>query len=134
GRFLVLAALLFAASGMVTGLVAGARRSREGRGWTERFAYAFSGAMIAANLLMIYALLARDFSVGYVAQVGSTQVPDHIAAISLWSSLEGSILFWGAILGLYVAGFTWTNRGRHPEYMPWALGVLLGVSVFFSFL
>jgi len=89
---------------------------------------------VAANLLMVYALLTHDFSVSYVAQVGSRALPTWVSVVSLWSSLEGSILFWGAILGFYIAGATWANRNQHPEYMPWALGVWLACGAFFSFL
>ena len=55
--------------------------------------------MAAANALMVYALLAHDFSVSYVAHVGSRVVPTWVSVVSLWSSLEGSILFWGLVLG-----------------------------------
>ena len=90
--------------------------------------------MAAANGLMVWALLARDFSVSYVAHVGSRAVPDWVAVVSLWSSLEGSILFWGLVLGAYVAAATAANRDRHPEYMPYGGGVWLACGAFFSFL
>jgi cytochrome c-type biogenesis protein CcmF len=90
--------------------------------------------MAAANLLMVYALLAHDFSVSYVAQVGSRRVPNWVSVTSLWSSLEGSILFWGLVLGAYIAAATWINRDRHPEYMPQAVGVWLACAAFFCFL
>ncbi len=90
--------------------------------------------MIAANLLMVWALLARDFSVSYVAQVGSRAVPNWVAVVSLWSSLEGSILFWGLVIGCYVGVATWANRDQHPEYMPWAVAVWLACGAFFAFL
>jgi cytochrome c-type biogenesis protein CcmF len=134
GRALILFSLLAATAGAVVAFTAAAARSASGRRWCERLAYAYAAAMVAANLLMLYALLARDFSVAYVAQVGSREVPNWVAATSLWSSLEGSILFWGLVLGLYVLGATWTNRDRHPEYMPWAIGVWLACAAFFSFL
>jgi len=134
GRGLVLLSLLAASAGSLVAFSAAVRRSATGLAWARRFAYAFAGTMLAANLLMVYALLARDFSVGYVAQVGSREVPDWVAVTSLWSSLEGSILFWGMVLGLYVLAATWTNRDRHPETMPWALGVWLACAAFFSFL
>jgi cytochrome c-type biogenesis protein CcmF len=134
GRALVLLALLVATGGALVGVAAALRPSGAGREWTRRLAYAFSALMVLANLLMVYALLARDFSVSYVAQVGSRQVPDWVAVVSLWSSLEGSILFWGAILGVFVAAATWHLGERHPEYAPWATAVWLACGAFFAFL
>ena len=110
GRGLILIAVLASSTGAFVGFAAGFRGSAAGAVLARRLAYVFAGAMIAANLLMVWALLARDFSVGYVAQVGSSQVPDWVAVTSLWSSLEGSILFWGLVLGGYVAAATWLNR------------------------
>src|SRR5690554_1714855 len=133
GRLLILAALLSAASGAVLAFTA-ARRSEVALAWTRRLAYVFALLMLGANLLMEYALLTHDFSVGYVAQVGSLASPTWVTIVSLWSSLEGSILFWGLILGLYIAGATFFTRNRHPDAMPWALGIMLACGVFFAFL
>ncbi|MGE0453092.1 MAG: heme lyase CcmF/NrfE family subunit [Vicinamibacteria bacterium] len=134
GRSLILLSLLCATAGALVAFSSGARRSAAGWAWARRFAYGYAACAIGANLLMIYALLARDFSVSYVAQVGSLAVPNWVAVVSLWSSLEGSILFWGLVLGLYVFGATYTNRDRHAEYMPWATGVWLACAAFFAFL
>jgi cytochrome c-type biogenesis protein CcmF len=134
GRYLVLLALLVSTIGAVVGSATALRRSASGWIWTRRLAYLFAAAMLAANGLMVWALLARDFSVSYVAQVGSRAVPNWVAFVSLWSSLEGSILFWGLVIGVYVGVATWANRERHPEYMPWAVAVWLACGAFFSFL
>jgi cytochrome c-type biogenesis protein CcmF len=134
GRNLILLALLVSTTGAVVGAATALRRSALGWVWTRRLAYLFSAAMVLANLLMIRALLARDFSVSYVAQVGSRAVPDWVAFVSLWSSLEGSILFWGLVIGVYVGVATWANRNKHPEYMPWAVAVWLACGAFFAFL
>jgi cytochrome c-type biogenesis protein CcmF len=134
GRALILLALLASSTGAFVGFAAGFRGSVAGATLARRLAYLFAAAMAAANLLMVWALLARDFSVSYVAQVGSRHVPDWVAVTSLWSSLEGSILFWGVVLGGYVAAATWLNRDRHPEYMPHAIGTWLACGAFFSFL
>nr|WP_255666216.1 heme lyase CcmF/NrfE family subunit [Myxococcus sp. AS-1-15] len=90
--------------------------------------------MIAANLVMVYALVSHDFSVKYVAQVGSRDTPLLYTVVSLWSALEGSILFWGFIMGAYVAAFAWLHRREHARYMSLALGTMLAVGVFFTFL
>jgi cytochrome c-type biogenesis protein CcmF len=134
GRGLILLALLASSTGAIVGFSAGARSSTSGAALARRLVYVFAAAMIAANLLMVWALLRRDFSVGYVAQVGSLQVPDWVAVTSLWASLEGSILFWGFVLGAYTAAATWLTRDRHPEYMPFAIGTWMACGAFFSFL
>ena len=134
GRALVLLSLLASSAGAVVSFAAAASRSRAAWDWSRRFAYAYAAAIVGANLVMVHALLVRDFSVGYVALVGSRSVPDWVAVVSLWSSLEGSILFWGLVLGLYVGLAAWGNRARHAESMPWAAGVWLSCAAFFSFL
>ncbi|MFT4627068.1 MAG: cytochrome c-type biogenesis protein CcmF [Myxococcota bacterium] len=134
GQLLVMVALLCATVGMVTGFAAGRSRSTEAWQWTRLAALGFSGSMIAANLLMVYALVTLDFSVAYVAEVGSHATPIHIRVISLWASLNGSILFWGGVLAMYTGLLTVTIGERYREYMPWTLHVLLGIAVFFTFL
>src|SRR5437868_5320680 len=134
GRTLILLALLVASAGSVVGFVAGARPNAAGWKWARRLAYAFAALMVLANLTMEYALLTHDFSVSYVAHVGSRSVPTWVSIVSLWSSLEGSILFWGLVMGVYVAVATWWNADEHPEYMPYAIGVWLLCGAFFSFL
>jgi cytochrome c-type biogenesis protein CcmF len=134
GRSLILLALLAASAGSIVGFATGARPSAAGWKWARRLAYAFAAFMALANLTMEYALLTPDFSVSYVAHVGSRQVPTWVSIVSLWSSLEGSILFWGLVMGVYVAVATWRKAGDHPEYMPYAVGVWLACGAFFSFL
>jgi cytochrome c-type biogenesis protein CcmF len=134
GRFLILASLVVASAGAVVAFVSGRLRSPLGSRWAQRFAYAYAAIMVLATLVMEYALVTHDFSVSYVAQVGSRSVPTWVTIVSLWSSLEGSILFWGFVLGFYIAGATWINRDRHPDAMPYAIGVWLTCATFFSFL
>ena len=81
GRGLILLALLFASSGAIIGFIAGKRRSLEGWRWATRATYGFGISAIAANLVMIYALVTHDFSVGYVAEVGSRSTPVYYTII-----------------------------------------------------
>jgi len=134
GRLLILGSLLVSTTGAVLGYAAGAKRSPEGLKWTQRFAYLFAALMILATGVMEYALLTHNFSVSYVAQVGSRSVPVWVTIVSLWSSLEGSILFWGFVLGIYIAVATWLTRNEHIEYMPYSIATWLGCASFFSFL
>ena len=100
---LVLLALLTCAVGAPIAFLAGAYRSQKGLEWSRKLALAFGLWMLLATLAMEYALVTHDFSVSYVASVGSLATPLHITIVSLWSSLEGSILFWGLVLGIFTA-------------------------------
>ncbi len=90
--------------------------------------------MTVANLAMVYALMTNDFSVSYVAHVGAIETPRWISAISLWSSLEGSILFWGWILAAYSAVCIYFYRNQNDRTLLWVGLILLGVQVFFYLL
>jgi cytochrome c-type biogenesis protein CcmF len=134
GNALVLAGLACAAAGMVTGFSAGFSRSLEGWRMARRFAYGFCACMILATGAMWYALITHDFSVKYVTQVGSLATPLWIDIVSLWSSLEGSILFWGFVLSLYIIGCLTSNGDKNHETMPFATGVFCAVGTFFALL
>ncbi|MFZ5477436.1 MAG: heme lyase CcmF/NrfE family subunit [Myxococcota bacterium] len=134
GNALVLAALAFSTVGAIAGFAGGVTRSAAAWRASRIAAAGFAASMVFANAVMEYALLTHDFSVRYVADVGSLATPVHITIVSLWSSLEGSILFWGLVLGVFIALATFTNGERDPETMPWAMGTWLSVGAFFSFL
>jgi cytochrome c-type biogenesis protein CcmF len=134
GQGLVLAGLGFATFGALVGLVTGLLRRESALPWVQRSVFGFAACMGFANLVMVKALLEHDFSVKYVATVGSRATPVVYTIVSLWSALEGSILFWGAIMGAYLAAFAWTYRREHGRYMQLSLGVMSAVAVFFAFL
>src|SRR5207249_10636231 len=86
-----------------------------------------------AALAMVFALVSHDFSVSYVAQVGSRATPLFYTVISLWSALEGSILLWAFILSVYTVAFAvWSRRESNEGQLAWySLGVLFIVNSFF---
>ena len=134
GQTLVLLALLACSLGAPIGFVAGRYRSQRGLRWTRRLSYAFAFLMLAATLVMEWALIRHDFSVSYVAQVGSKSTPLVITIVSLWSSLEGSILFWGLVLGGFTAAVAYLQRRGHEDYLAYTLATMLAVGIFFTFL
>ncbi|MEX0907651.1 MAG: heme lyase CcmF/NrfE family subunit, partial [Gemmatimonadota bacterium] len=85
-------------------------------------------------LAMIFGLVTHDFSIDYVAQVGSRATPVFFTVISLWSALEGSILFWGWVLSLYTAVAMWLTRDTLGSLGAYANATLLGVGIFFYIL
>ncbi len=134
GRVVVLAALLLATTGAVMSFAAAQRRSATGVERARRLAFVYAALMMLATGLMEFALLRHDFSVSYVAQVGSLATPLHITIVSLWSSLDGSILFWGLILGVFTAGAALHLRKSASDHLGYMLGALFVVGIFFTFL
>ncbi len=134
GEVITLLGLAAAVAGGVTGYAAGRTGSHALLRATQRLSMTFTAAMLTIFVVMEVALVRHDFSVSYVAKVGSTKSPLYVTIVSLWSSLEGSIILWGAVLGIFVAVFTYWSRDRHPETTPWALGTMLWICAFFAFL
>lgn len=129
-------AVAFALSiyGMIAAVAGVKRRRPELVRSAESAVYANFGLLTVATLVMVYALVTHDFSVSYVAQVGSRSTPLFFTIVSLWSSLEGSILFWGWVLAGYSAIAIYLNRSRSGSLVPYSLAVLLGVGAFFYLL
>jgi len=134
GYAFVLGGLLCAVFGAVVGIEGGLRRRPATRAWVERAVTGFFLCMLGANLTMVWALVAHDFSVHYVSQVGSRATPLVYTVVSLWSALEGSILFWGAILGVYLFAFARSQVRVPDRKVQLALGAMLGAATFFAFL
>ena len=137
-RLLGLDALIVALGMAIFGAIAlgaGARRQRSDllrAGYAAL--YTTTGLVTVGALAMIYALVTHDFSVGYVAQVGSRATPLFFTVISLWGALEGSILFWAVVLMLYAAAVIYQNRDRDGTMVPYAGMTLLLVATFFLIL
>jgi len=90
-------------------------------------------ALVGSNLLMVLGLVTRDFSIAYVAQVGSRATPLLYTVASLWGALEGSILFWAALLALATVLLTVRISDHDRPLLPVSLAVLFGLLSFFAF-
>jgi cytochrome c-type biogenesis protein CcmF len=133
GHGATLVAFLVSLVGLVLGIVAGVTRRRGVWSWARAAAVVVFVLASFANALMIYALVTRDFSISYVAQVGSRSTPMFYTVASLWSALDGSLLFWSWILAAYTIAVVIVHRRSNPVLMPHAVGVLLGINAFFLF-
>jgi cytochrome c-type biogenesis protein CcmF len=93
-----------------------------------------AGAVLAF-VAMERALITRDFSLAYVAEVGSRATPPLFNFAALWSALEGSILLWSLVLSGYTTAVLWHFRKRIADpLVGWALVTLLVICGFFFLL
>ena len=129
-------ALTIAGAGSALLGVFAAARAVQGR-WSQaaaiRAAWCTFAALAAANLTMVVGLVAHDFSIAYVAQVGSRQTPLLFTVASLWGALEGSILFWAGLLaGASVLLISRTRGADDRRRLAGATAVLLALTAFFA--
>ena len=130
----LLISLVVIALGAVLVPVAVRRNRRDWLGVAYAAVYTNFLLVTVAAAAMVVALVTHDFSVSYVAQVGSRATPLFYTVISLWGALEGSILFWAWVLALYSAAVVWINHRRPGNLIPYAAASLLFVSLFFAVL
>ena len=90
GHAATLSALLLAALGAVAAFVGGRRRDARYVTAAQRAGVGVFALVALTFVVMERALIMHDFSVSYVAQVGSRATPLFYTIISLWSALEGS--------------------------------------------
>jgi cytochrome c-type biogenesis protein CcmF len=97
-------------------------------------ALGYTFGILLSFLTMVWALLLHIFGVKYVSMVGSLVTPPLYSVVSLWSSLEGSILLWMLILGFYLTCFVVLERRQAYEDACYGttIGVTLMVSAFFA--
>ena len=97
----------------------------------ERAAVGACVLITACIALMLYAFLAFDFSVRYVAINTNRGTPFYYRITALWGALEGSIVLWSWMLSIYTLIVVVQYRRRQPELYPWVLSVMLGILAFF---
>jgi hypothetical protein len=135
GLVAVLAACALTLGGAVAAVAAARRDDAAMLRQADRMAYLVFALMTVATGVMVLALVTHDFSVEYVSQVGSRSTPTLYTVISLWGALEGSLLLWGWILALFTALVAWrTPVSVGVPLKGYALGVLLAIGTFFTFL
>jgi cytochrome c-type biogenesis protein CcmF len=119
----------------VFGAAAAAAGARTGRAVlvesAQHAALALTLILTGCLALLTYAFLTFDFSVRYVAMNTNLGTPFYYRITAVWGALEGSIMLWAWMLGLYTLIVMLRHRRNARELYPWVLTVMLGVLAFF---
>jgi cytochrome c-type biogenesis protein CcmF len=134
GRGALVLALLLLVYAAAAGAVGALRRTPR---LTASARNALIGAFAATGLaagVLVAAFVARDFSIVYVAQHSSRELPLGYTLAALWSGQEGSLVLWLLILtGTGSAAVLLSNRFI-VHALPWVVPVIAAVGSFFAFL
>ena len=105
----------------------------------ERLTKSARGAVISvaivatvASLALIYLLVTSDFSIKYVYDYTSTDLPLFYKIAALWAGNGGSLLLWLWVLTIYAAIVTYSDKIK--ELTPYVSAILMGNAAFFLFI
>ena len=134
GTLTLAAAALVNAYALVTG-IAGQRRGRPDLIRSSlHAAWAFTALMFVASGLIVYAFLAHDYSIRYVAHYSDSSMPFFYKITAYWGGLDGSLMFWVWVLSIFSACALYVNRERHKDLIGWVVATIAAVNAFFLFL
>jgi cytochrome c-type biogenesis protein CcmF len=123
--------LLYAAVAGGVAAVRGRRRLLES---ARNALFAAFGAVGVAAVVLLAALVEHDFSLVYVAEHTSLELPLGYTLAAFWSGQEGSLLLWLLVLtGMGTAAVALSGRLTR-DVLPWTVPVLAAVASFFAFL
>lgn len=116
---------------IVAGIIGASRRDARLQTSSRLASVAIFLAITSAVFVLETALINADFSLMYVATTGSATAPLWVKIVSLWASLDGSILLWAWLLSGYAAVVA--LFAKNTMLRPWALVILNGVILFFVY-
>ena len=134
GSFLLLAAFV-ACAYVIAASVAGVRR--RSRRLTESGVGAFyfvTALMTVASGVMVHSFVTNNYTIKYVQRYSDAALPLPYKIASYWGGLDGSVMFWVFLLGIFGAIAVFTNRERHRELIPWVVAVIAATEMFFILL
>jgi cytochrome c-type biogenesis protein CcmF len=131
GRATLLAAFVCAVASLVASAASARRRDQRLAVSGQRALFSAVILVALAAVLMVAALFARDFSLGYVARYSSRSTPPVYTFTAFWAGMEGSLLFWTLLTCLYAATAVAVQSKRRPELTPIATAVLACIVAFF---
>jgi cytochrome c-type biogenesis protein CcmF len=134
GSFLLLASFVVCAYAIAASVTGARRRSRRLiESGTGAF-YFVTALMTVASGVMVHAFVTNNYAIKYVQHYSDSAQPLAYKIASYWGGLDGSIMFWVFLLGIFGAIAVYTNRERHRELIPYVVATIATVEMFFIFL
>jgi cytochrome c-type biogenesis protein CcmF len=131
GEFALWIALPIALWGMVMGFVGGYQKRGDLVLSGERSVYIVFVLLIVTSLGIVNAFVTDQFQYWYVAGYSNRDLDTFFKISGLWAGQRGSLVFWVVLVALFASITVYQNRNRNREFMPYVVGVLQGIVVFF---
>src|SRR3990172_13215175 len=125
--FAFVIALYAAAASFVRG------RWRIGEVWVSpRYAvFVVASLTSLASAALVYSFFDHDFSIAYVAEYSSRDLPASYTFAGWWAGQAGSLLLWAWILSLLAVIVVVREEKRNREVLPYVTAVMMGILAYF---
>jgi cytochrome c-type biogenesis protein CcmF len=134
GSFLLLVSFVVCAYAVAASVTGARRRSRRLiESGTGAF-YFVTALMTVASGVMVHAFVTDNYAIKYVQRYSDSAQPLAYKIASYWGGLDGSIMFWVFLLGVFGAIAVYMSRERHRELIPYVVATIASVEMFFIFL
>ena len=130
GTFALYAALVVAVYGLAAGMLGLRLRDPALLEASRRALPGWAGFIALASGSLVYALVTHDFSVRFVAETTSRDLPLLYTITAFWGGHAGSLLLWALVLGIYGAAASASLRRLNGA--PLVYLVLLATAGFFT--
>jgi len=131
GTISLLVAYIVGAWAIAAGIAGNARKSRRLVSSSVYGLYGFSALIGLASALLIYAFVTHDFAIKYVAHTSDVSMSNWYKVTAFWGGLDGSLLFWVLVLGLFSTIAIVMNAKRHRDMIGYVVATIMVVQVFF---
>ena len=92
------------------------------------------GCVMISSIALWKAFFTNDFSLQYVYAYSNIELDYFYKFSSFWGGQKGSLLFWVLILTSYMIVVHIQNRSKNLIVVPYAMAVMLAITVFFLLL
>jgi cytochrome c-type biogenesis protein CcmF len=98
---------------------------------TRNAVFVAFGLTSVASATLVYAFFTHDFSIRYVAEHSSSDLPPAYLLAGWWAGQAGSLLFWTWILSVAAVIVVVQGEKRAREQLPYVVAVLMAIVAFF---
>src|SRR5918998_921665 len=132
GHIAIVAAFVIAAYAAVAAPLGVRLRAPELRASAYNAVLGVAILMTVASATLLLAFLTNDFSIRYVAEHSSREMPLSLVAAAFYGGQAGSLLYWGWTLALFSALVAYQQRRADPNLMAYVHMTLMVVMAFFG--
>jgi len=134
GYFALLASIVLSVYSIIA-ILSGIQRNSDNLLRSAKNSQFFIFILVFISFLSLcYAFAVDDFSVRFVAEHSSSDLPLLYKITAVWGGMEGSLLLWELILTFFIAIVVFNYHHSNREILPYTLVILSVISLFLLFL